>query len=300
MNRTVTILGMPMDLGQSRRGVDMGPSGMRCAGLNETVRSLGYRVRDLGDLSVPVLESLMGCEGEAAGGMAFLDPIAGVCRDAIAALGAVPAAEFPIVLGGDHSIALGSIPGVCRGVRTGVVWIDAHTDFNIPETSPSGNIHGMPLAALLGRGDPRLVELGQACGPIRCEDVIIVGARSVDPGERDLLRTLGVTVFSMKEIDRLTIARVADEVIARLRGLSRVHVSLDADALDPSYAPGVGTPVPGGLTYREAHMMMELLHDAGIVTSLDLVEVNPVLDRANATAAIMVELAASLLGRAIL
>ena len=300
MSKKVAVLGVPMDLGQGRRGVDMGPSALRCTAFEQAFAEFGVEVQDLGDVPVPVAESLHGGDPAAVGGMIYLEAIRSACAETIATLQRLPADVFPIVLGGDHSVAMGSIPGVSRGERIGVIWIDAHTDFNSPESSPSGNIHGMPLAALCGLGDPRLVDLGWPGAKVRPEDVVIIGVRSVDAGEREQLRRLGVTVHTMKEVDRLGIPRLAEDAVARLKRLSRVHVSLDADVLDPEIAPGVGTPVQGGLTYREAHLLMELLADAGIVTSLDLVEVNPILDRENRTAAMMVELAASLLGKSIL
>lgn len=298
MRRSIVILGVPMDLGQSRRGVDMGPSAMRCTGFESELRELGYDVTDLGDVRVPVVESLIRAEvvpGEAT----YADPIRVACAETARLLAVIDPGAFPVVLGGDHSVAIGSVPGVARGERVGVVWVDAHTDFNTPSSSPSGNVHGMPLAVLCGRGDERLRSVGGGAG-VRPEDVVVIGARSVDPGERELLRELGVTVYTMKEVDRIGMSRIAGETVARMRDLPRVHVSFDADGLDPEVAPGVGTPVPGGLTYREAHLLMELLADAAIVTSLDLVEVNPILDRENRTARMMVELATSLLGRSII
>ncbi len=293
--RRVAVLGVPMDLGAGRRGVDMGPSAIRYARLHEELTALGYRVLELGDLEVPVAESLTPEPPPHHAGA-----IAAVCQRLYERLVALDASVFPLVLGGDHSLALGSVPGGARGERVGVIWVDAHGDFNTPETSPSGNVHGMPLAALLGKGDPRLVGVGGPGPKVRPEDVVLVGVRSLDPGERVLLRESGVRVFTMTEVDRMGIARVAEAVIAQMQGLPRVHVSFDADVLDPEIAPGVGTPVPGGLSYREAHLFMELLSEAGFVTSLDLVEVNPILDRSNRTAEIAVELAASLLGKRIL
>ncbi len=296
----LAVLGVPMDLGQGRRGVDMGPSALRNTGFETALTELGYEVHDLGNVTVPVVESLRGGNPAARGGMAYLEAICQACSAAALTLRELGDGTFPITLGGDHSIAMGSVAGCGRGERTGVIWVDAHTDFNIPETSPSGNIHGMPLSALCGLGEQRLVDIGWPGAKVRPEDVVIIGVRSVDRGERDLLKPLGVSVLSMKDIDRLGMPRIAEDTISRLRHLPRVHVSLDADVLDPGIAPGVGTPIPGGLTYREAHLLMELLHDAGMVTSLDLVEVNPILDRENRTATMMVELAASLLGKSIL
>ena len=297
--RTVAVLGVPMDHGQGRRGVDMGPSALRYSHLDESLEAIGCEVLDLGDVDVPVVESLHLDWRQEHGGLVFLETIAQACEEAIRRLAALDREVFPVVLGGDHSIAMGSVAGCARRERTGVIWVDAHGDFNIPETSPSGNIHGMPLAALCGHGAPRLVDLGWPGAKLRGEDVVLIGIRDLDGGEKRLLREAGVTVYTMKEVDRLGMTRIAEETLARLAHLPRVHLSLDADALDPEVAPGVGTPVAGGLTYREAHLLMELFADAGRVTSLDLVEVNPILDREGRTARLMVELAASLLGKSI-
>lgn len=297
----VLVMGVPMDLGQSRRGTDMGPSAMRYARLSETLKAIGHEVEDFGDIQVPVVESLHGGDRRERGGMVYVEAIREVCLRTAEAIRKLEPSVFPIVLGGDHSVALGSIAGLASLGPTGVVWVDAHADFNTPETSPSGNVHGMPLAALCGLGDQRLASLfGQGQPLLNPQNVVLVGVRSVDPGEREVLRRAGVTVYTMKEVDRLGIARIAEDIMAKLSHLPRVHVSLDADVLDPEEAPGVGTPVPGGLSYREAHLLMELLADWGKVTSLDLVEVNPILDRRNRTASLMVELAASLLGKRIL
>lgn len=295
--KRIGILGVPMDLGQGRRGVDMGPSALRYGRLHEVLEGLGHQVFDYGDVDVPVAESLRHKFGD--GGLVYLEAIRKACLETIQTLTSMPAETFPIVLGGDHSIAMGSVTGASRQQRVGVIWVDAHADFNTPQTSPSGNIHGMPLAHLCGIGDPRLVNLGWEGAKVRPEDVVLVGIRSLDPGEIRLLRERGVTVYTMKEVDMQGIPQVAEAITAKFKGFSRVHVSLDADVLDPEIAPGVGTPVPGGLTYREAHLLMELLADSGIVTSLDLVEVNPILDIANRTARMMVELASSLLGKKI-
>lgn len=291
----IHILGIPMDLGAGRRGVDMGPSAIRLAGLEGSLEGLGYAVQDLGNIEVPVPEALANQNG-----LHYADPIAEACRQTFLKLEGTPEGVFPIALGGDHSVSMGTVSGVARGARTGVLWIDAHADLNIPETSPSGNIHGMPLAHLLGRGDARLLEVWGGGAIIRPEDVVFIGLRSLDPAERAFIRDAGIRAYTMKEIDRRGIATVAEEALSHLKGVSRLHVSFDADVLDPSVAPGVGTPVSGGLTYREAHLLMELLADAEVVTSLDLVEVNPILDVRNATARITVEMAMSLLGKAIL
>ena len=284
-----------MDLGAGRRGVDMGPSALRLARLESMLTDLGHAVTDMGNVDLPVPESV-----PKSGGLHYADYIADACSKTYAKLKSLPSSTFPLVLGGDHSISMGSVAGVASKRRTGVLWIDAHTDVNSPETSPSGNIHGMPLAHLLGHGDERLLNIWGGGAAVRPEDVVFIGLRSVDEGERNFIRQRGIKAFTMKEIDKRGLAEVADEAVKHLKDLPAVHVSFDADALDPSVAPGVGTPVPGGLSYREAHLLMELLADAKVVTSLDIVEVNPILDIQNKTAQVMVEMVASLLGKAIL
>ena len=291
----IQILGVPMDLGAGRRGVDMGPSALRLAKLAPVLKSLGHSLNDLGNIDLPVPEAVASSSG-----LHYLDYIADACRQTYERLKDLPRTSLPLVLGGDHSISMGSVAGVAERGRTGVIWIDAHTDVNTPRTSPSGNIHGMPLAHLLGEGDERLLDIWGGGAAVRAEDVVFIGLRSVDEGERTFIGSHGIAAFTMKDIDRRGIAEVADAAIAHLNNADYVHISFDADALDPSVAPGVGTPVPGGLTYREAHLLMELLADADIVTSLDVVEVNPILDVQNKTAQVMVEMAASLLGKAIL
>ena len=287
----VAVVGVPMDLGANRRGVDMGPSALRYARLLEQLEDLGYTVEDLGD--VPV--SLARASRRRGRGLSYLEEIRAAALVLKERLAALPEGVFPIVLGGDHSLSMGSVAGAARGRRVGVVWVDAHADFNTPETSPSGNVHGMPLAVLSGLGHPRLTEVFRAVDP---KDVVLVGVRSLDPGEKRLLKEAGVRVYTMHEVDRLGVARIAEEVLKHLQGLP-LHVSLDADVLDPTLAPGVGTPVPGGLTYREAHLLMEILAESGRVQSLDLVEVNPILDERNRTAEMLVGLALSLLGKRI-
>lgn len=283
-----------MDLGAGRRGVDMGPSAIRLAGLAASLERLGYSVQDLGNVEAPVAEALQNKNG-----LHYADPIRETCAAVYTALRGLPEEVFPIALGGDHSVSMGTVAGVAQHGRTGVLWIDAHADLNTPATSPSGNVHGMPLAHLLGHGDERFLELWGGGSVVRPEDVVFIGLRSIDPAERDLIREHGIKAYTMKEIDGRGIAEVAEEALAYLQP-ERLHVSFDADVLEPNLAPGVGTPVPGGLTYREAHLLMELLADAERVTSLDLVEVNPILDVKNETGRIMVEMASSLLGKAIL
>ncbi|MCP2015484.1 arginase [Deinococcus sp. HSC-46F16] len=296
----LSILGIPMDLGAGRRGVDMGPSALRNAHLAGTLRGLGHTVTDLGDVEVPLPETL---DKHAESGLIFLDPIIAACRSAAERVAALPEGTFPVTLGGDHSVSMGTVTGnALRGGtprRTGLIWVDAHTDYNTPQSSPSGNIHGMPVAHLTGLGDPHLSGLGGGWH-LQPEDIVMIGIRSVDANERELLREAGIKAYTMKDVDQLGITRITEETLERLSDTERLHVSFDADALDPSVAPGVGTPVPGGLTYREGHLLMELLSESGRVTSLDIVEVNPVLDTRNQTAEVMVGMAASLLGQRIL
>ncbi|MEM6431750.1 MAG: arginase [Deinococcota bacterium] len=292
---SIHILGVPMDLGAGRRGVDMGPSALRLAKLADHLQEIGHTIKDLGNVAVDVPESL-----EVARGLHYVGSIASSCLRTYDVLRTLPWDVFPLVLGGDHSMSMGTVAGVAGRGRTGVLWIDAHADANTPTTSPSGNVHGMPLAHLLGYGDPRLLSIWGGQAVVRPEDIVYIGLRSIDQDERAFIRKHKLRAYTMKEIDKLGMARVTEEAIAQLSHVERLHVSFDADALDPSVAPGVGTPVAGGLSYREAHLLMEMLAEANVVTSLDLVEVNPILDTGNSTATIMVEMAASLLGKTIL
>jgi arginase len=296
MPSTIRVIGVPMDLGQSRRGVDMGPSALRYAGLSPRLRKLGHTVEDIGNIPVPVRDTL-----PEVGGMSFLPAVLKAC-ELIYEQGRKAIAQdcLPLFIGGDHSIAVGTVGGVTHNAPSGLLWIDAHGDFNTPDSSPSGNIHGMPLAALMGLGNPELVNLGRPGAKLKSSDVVLIGARDLDPEERRLLKESRIGVYSMREIDERGIAAVVHEALARLQHLPRLHVSLDMDCLDPMEAPGVGTPVTGGLTYREAHVLMEILADAGSVGSIDVVEINPILDERNRTAEIAAELLASLLGKSIL
>jgi arginase len=294
----VGIFGVPMDLGQGRRGVDMGPSAIRYARMEDAIEELGFTVTDLGNARVPIPEVVDSDES-----VRHLDAVRTVCVEvAVRAEEVISEGLFPIFLGGDHSISIGTVSGVARPSegRTGVIWLDAHADFNTPETSPSGNIHGMPLATLTGNGPAGLVEIGGPGASVRPEDVVLIGLRSVDLEEQNLLRRAGARAYTMKEIDAYGVARVVRQAMKDLGHVDRVHLSFDLDVLDPEIAPGVGTPVRGGLTYREAHLVMELINEAGVVTSLDVVEVNPILDVRNGTAALAVELVESLLGRRII
>jgi arginase len=295
--RKVTIIGAALDLGQGRRGVDMGPSAMRAAGLEERLRSLGYDVRDRGNVASPEPEATALSDESAR----FLPAIKETC-ERIAALVAEArtAGETPLVLGGDHSVALGTLGGLASVHGTGgVLWIDAHPDINTPETSPTGNVHGMPLAAALGLAGARFESDAWPLPAVDPRRVSLIGIRELDQGERRLLREAGVRVFTMSEVDRIGIERAVRESLDRVAGGGFVHVSLDMDALDPVVAPGVGTPVRGGLTYREAHLALELVAESGLAGSLEVVEVNPILDRENTTALTAVELVASALGKTI-
>jgi arginase len=297
--RTVTVIGAPLDLGQSRRGVDMGPSAIRYAGLEERLGALGVTVTDRGNILTREPEGLAVGDEQAR----YLEEILAACaRLAGAVSDAVAAGSMPLVLGGDHSVAMGTLAGLAAAADRpgGVLWIDAHGDLNRPETSPSGNVHGMPLAAALGRAGEAIASDGLRFPAVDPARVALVGVRSLDPDERDLVRATGVRVFTMSEIDRIGIERAVTEALTHVAGPGFVHLSLDLDALDPEVAPGVGTPVRGGLTYREAHLACELVAESGLIGSLELVEVNPILDRENTTALTAVELAASALGKTIL
>jgi arginase len=296
MKPPITVVGIPMDLGQARRGVDMGPSALRYAGLHSRLRALGYAVDDRGNIEIAERSTL-----PPEGGMAFLPAVVRACeRMYEAGREAVAQGRVPIFVGGDHSISMGTIGGVTHDSPCGVLWIDAHGDFNTPETTPSGNIHGMPLAALCGLGASDLVNLGRPGPKLQTQDVVLIGIRDLDAPEKALLKDSGIAVYTMRDIDARGVADVAREALDRLSHLSRVHLSLDMDCMDPREAPGVGTPVTGGLTYREAHLLMELIADESTVGSIDVVEINPILDLRNRTAEIALELLASALGKSIL
>lgn len=287
-----------MDLGQGRRGVDMGPFALRYAGLEGRLEQLGYTVVDQGNLDVPGPEQ----QESGHGGLRHLSVVSAVNRHLAERCAAtVTQGGIPVTLGGDHSVAAGSVAGVRSAAGIGLLWIDAHADFNNPASSPSSNLHGMPLGALLG-GEPASLAPYLNTARLAPEDVVIIGLRSVDLQERELLRQKKVKVFTMREIDERGIATVMGQVLDHFtwRNLDRLHVSFDPDSLDPTIAPGVGTPVPGGFNYREAHLIMEMLADDGRVGSVDVVEINPILDDRNHTADICVELLASLLGQSIL
>jgi arginase len=294
----VAVIGAALDLGAGRRGVDMGPSAIRYAGLAARIADLGHDYVDLGNVETAVAEATATGDEHAR----FLPEIKDTSqRIAGLVAGAARDELFPIVLGGDHSVALGTLAGL-REVHGpgGAIWIDAHGDLNSPETSPSGNVHGMVLAAALGLAGERFQEDGWGLPALAAGRVALVGVRALDEGERALLGKLDAKVFTMSDVDRLGVERVMREALAHVAGPGFVHVSLDMDALDPDVAPGVGTPVRGGLSYREAHLVMELIAESGLASSLDVVEVNPVLDRENETGKLAVELVASALGARIL
>ncbi len=295
--KQVAIIGAALDLGSGRRGVDMGPSAIRYAGLEERLRAIGHRCFDWGNVETAVLEATEEHDARAR----YLPQIRAACaRVANLVSLALDEGSIPLVLGGDHSVAMGTLSGLAsRSVPGGVLWIDAHGDINTPDDSPSGNVHGMPLAAVLGLGGELFAD-GWSFPAVDPHRVAMVGLRSLDDGERTRIRELGIRAYTMSDIDRIGIERAIRESLSHIAGPGFVHVSLDLDALDPEVAPGVGTPVQGGLSYREAHLALELVAESGLAGSFELVEVNPILDRENATALLTVELAASALGKTIL
>ena len=299
----IAVIGAPMDLGAGRRGVDMGPSALRVAGLQQKLTDLGYQVEDLGNIAVDQPESLPAGPSHAR----YLPQIAHTCaRLADMVERAASQERVPLVLGGDHSAAIGTIAGMSRhrrksGHKLGLLWMDAHADMNTPDSSPSGNVHGMPLACAIGLGPVELTGIGCHVPMVDPENVAIVGLRSVDDIEKYNVRGAGVHPFTMRDIDERGMRTVIQQAIhAVSSGTSGFHLSFDLDAVDPDEAPGVGTPVHGGITYREAHLAMETICDSGMMTSLELVELNPVLDVANRTAILGVELIMSALGKRIL
>lgn len=296
----ISIIGVPMDLGQARRGVDMGPSAIRYAGVVERLEAIGHEVTDEGDIQVRVKKgsdmmqtNLKNLNEVRIGNTKLADKVHEVVSNG----------KFPLVLGGDHSIAIGTLAGISDRYKSlGVIWYDAHVDLNTDATSPSGNIHGMPLAVSIGLGHEELVNIRGFAPKVKPENIVIIGARSIDPGERELIKEQGIKVYTMHEIDRLGMTAVMEDAIQYLksRKVDGVHLSLDLDGLDPLYTPGVGTPVPGGITYRESHLAMEMLEESGLITSAEFVEVNPILDERNKTADVAVALMGSLLGERLL
>lgn len=310
----INIFGVPMDLGQQRRGVDMGPSAVRYAGLYEKLERLGLLVEDAGNVQVPVRdERSVRAEPQidpTDGNLLHLSAVVAACEAIYKKAKAASTekttkhkSEIPIFLGGDHSIAIGTVGGAAARAKDealGLIWIDAHGDFNTPETSPSGNIHGMPVAVLTGRGRPELVNLGHDGPKLANQNIVMIGIRDLDAAEKVALAQTGINIYTMRDVDELGMATVARRSLQHLQHLNHIHVSLDMDSIDPALAPGVGTPVPGGLSFREAHLLMEILAESNKIRSLDVVEVNPILDEGNSTAELAVELIASIFGQRII
>jgi arginase len=296
MDKAIRIIGVPIDLGQSKRGVDMGPAALRYAGLAARLAELGYLVHDSGDIPVPIRETVSHEELQH-----YLPSIRTACQEVYAAARlAVEEGQIPLFIGGDHTLAIGSIGGCTHAAPAGLIWIDAHGDFNTPQTTLTNNIHGMTLALLMGEGHPKLIDVGRPGPKLLAEDVVMIGVRDLDPGERERLKGSGITVYTMREIDERGMGAITREALERLEHRERLYVSLDMDVLDPQVGPGVGTVSPGGITYREAQLLMEVIADSGRCTGLDIVEINPVFDQQNRTALLAVELTASLFGKRIL
>ncbi|MDP2645715.1 MAG: arginase [Desulfobacterales bacterium] len=304
MNKpAIDIIGFPMDLGTSRRGVDMGPSALRIAGIEEKLKNLGYRVNDRGDVPIKMRESLQA-------GNPKLKYLEEIVRASKVLAGKVERSltrkHLPLCIGGDHSLAIGSIAGAASYCRKnfatmGVIWIDAHTDMNDETTTPSGNIHGMPLAASIGRGNHLLTQLMGFAPKVDPKNCVMIGIRSIDSKEKDIIKKWELPVYTMTEIDKKGIDFIIGSVLHELKkNVGHIHVSFDIDSVDPSVAPGVGTPVAGGLTYRETHLIMESIAECGCMSSLDIAEVNPILDHKNQSAEFAAELVASIMGKRIL
>lgn len=297
---TISLIGVPLDLGQSRRGVDMGPSAIRYAGAVGKLEEIGHHVIDEGNILVRVAECKENQNSELKN-LAEVIQTTSALAEKVSEV--VNASQFPLILGGDHSIAIGTLAGLAVTYKNlGVIWYDAHADMNTVATSPSGNIHGMPLAVSIGLGHESLVNIHGEGPKVKSENIVIIGARSVDPGERALIREEGIKVFTMHDIDRFGMMTVMERTIDYLksRKVDGVHLSLDLDGLDPLYAPGVGTPVQGGISYRESRLAMEMLEESGLITSAEFVEVNPILDDKNKTADVAVGLIGPLFGEKLL
>jgi len=303
LNKTIDVIGFPMDLGADRRGVDMGPSALRIAGIEDKLTALGYEINDLGDVFIRNQERQKVTDKN----LKYLNEILKTSLELAEMVeSSLDKNQFPLCLGGDHSMALGTITGIashCRkkNKRLGVIWIDAHADMNTHETTPSGNIHGMPVAALIGLGHDSLVNLMHFSPKVKPENFFLVGIRSIDPFERENIRKVKLPVFTMTDIDKLGIHRIIKTILKKLKDqVDHIHVSFDLDSVEPSMAPGVGTPVSGGLNYREAHLLMESIADCGCMSSLEIAEVNPILDNQNQSACLAAELVASSMGMRIL
>lgn len=301
--KIVNLIGFPMDLGADRRGVDMGPSAIRIAGIKEKLEKLGYKVVDSGDIFIQIMERQRIVNPK----LKYLNEILKTSRTLAGKVEKVlEKGQFPLCIGGDHSMAIGSIAGISsyckrKGLKFGVIWIDAHADMNTDESSPSGNIHGMPLAAALGLGNEKLVTFYGFSPKVLPDNCALIGIRSIDQMERLNIKKVKPSVYTMSDIDKLGIHRVISRVLKQFReNVDHIHVSFDLDSVDPSVAPGVGTPVPGGLSYRETHLLMESIADCGCISSLGVAEVNPILDNRNKSAAFATEVVASIMGQRIL
>ena len=300
--KQIRVIGVPLDLGQTRRGVDMGPSAVRVAGLEARLEAIGHHVEDGGNVAVAIAETKKSGDPHAK----YLKEITSTCqKEAELVIKALDAGEVPLVIGGDHSVAAGTVSGVAefyrhKNERVGLIWIDAHSDINTPDTSPSGNVHGMPLGAIMGLGPGELANLFGFCPKVQPENCVLIGIRDVDARERENIRRAGIEFFTMRDIDERGMRTVMEEALRMAgRGTAGYHVSLDMDWIDPEDAPGVGTPVRGGATYREAHLAMEIIADHGRMLSFEIVEVNPVIDEHNRTADLAVELSLSAFGKKI-
>ena len=303
IKENISIIGFPIDLGSGRRGVDMGPSAMRIAGLQNKLKNLGYKVTDTGDIKIEILEKQKAGNPK----LRYIDEIlktSGTLADAVESV--LDKNSFPLCIGGDHSMALGTIAGIssyCKknNLKLCVIWIDAHTDMNTDKTTPSGNIHGMPLAASLGLGNKKLVNLHGFSPKLQQENCAIIGIRSIDKEEKKNIKKLKIPVYTMTEIDKMGIHRIINKILKQFgKTVDHIHVSFDVDSVDPTVAPGVGTPVPGGLSYREAHLLMESIAECGCMSYLEVAEINPILDHQNKSAVFTTDLIASSMGQRIL
>lgn len=301
--RSIGVIGVPLDLGAGRRGVDMGPSAIRIAGLERKLEELGHKVEDYGDIDVIIAETTKSGSAK----LRYKQPILAANRALMKQVDkCLTDGRLPFVLGGDHSISIGSVAGSTgffakRGESLGLIWFDAHGDCNTPKTTPSGNIHGMSLAVALGFGDHELTHLGGRSPKVQARNTVLLGIRDIDAGEREFIKKSGVTCYTMRDLDERGMRDVLDEAIRTASdGTAGIHLSFDLDVVDPVDAPGTGTRVDGGISYREAHLAMEMLHDRANIASIDMVEVNPVLDTQNMTGVLAVELAQSILGKTIL
>ncbi|WP_414047624.1 arginase [Macrococcus equi] len=300
MNKTIEIIGAPSAFGQRKLGVNMGPDAMLYAGLVERIENIGHTVLDRGNVESPAID--MKKYKSEQGGLRNLEEVTAFCEDLCTKVDeVVQKGNYPVVIGGDHSIAMGTISGIAKHYdNLGVIWYDAHGDLNIDESSPSGNIHGMPLRALIGDGHEDLVNIGGYKNKVKVENIVLIGMRDLDEGEKEYIKKVGIKTYTMADIDRLGIGQVIDESLEHLKGCDGIHLSLDVDALDPVETPGTGTTVPGGITYRESHYALELLHDSERITSFEIVEVNPLIDIYNKTAEQAVGLVGSFFGEKLL